>query len=285
MKKYEYDSKEGYGLLEAYGQDLKRRGASQNTIRTYQSSVRLFYSLYQQADTENLKRYRDYLLRSFSPATANCRICGLNQYLEFLAKNQSEISRYRLATIKNFKNPFLDSIISNEDYNRLKEGLKRDQNWTGYFLVRILACTGVRVSELVQIKAEHLRVGCLDLCSKGRKVRRIYFPKDLQKEAIQWLDSAGVSGGFLFANPHGLPLTTRSINRMLHLMARRYQVPAHTVHPHAFRHLFAKNFLREYNDITLLADLLGHSSIKTTRIYLTKSTLEQREDIDRIVTW
>ena len=266
MKKYEYDSKEGYGLLEAYGQDLKRRGASQNTIRTYQSSVRLFYSLYQQADTENLKKYRDYLLRSFSPATANCRICGLNQYLEFLAKNQSEISRYRLATIKNFKNPFLDSII-------------------GYFLVRILACTGVRVSELVQIKAEHLRVGCLDLCSKGRKVRRIYFPKDLQKEAIQWLDSAGVSGGFLFANPHGLPLTTRSINRMLHLMARRYQVPAHTVHPHAFRHLFAKNFLREYNDISLLADLLGHSSIKTTRIYLTKSTLEQREDIDRIVNW
>ena len=106
MKKYEYDSKEGYGLLEAYGQDLKRRGASQNTIRTYQSSVRLFYSLYQQADTENLKKYRDYLLRSFSPATANCRICGLNQYLEFLAKNQSEISRYRLATIKNFKTPF-----------------------------------------------------------------------------------------------------------------------------------------------------------------------------------
>ena len=292
MKKSLFDQKacstapdDGCSQLEDYGRALKRRGASPNTIRTYQSSVRLFYSLYQEADYESLNRFRDFLLSRFSPATANCRICGLNQYLDFLSEICPEQSSYRLATIKNFRNPYLDSIISNEDYNRLKEGLKRDQNWTGYFLVRILACTGVRVSELVQIKAEHLRVGCLDLCSKGRKVRRIYFPRDLQTEAVKWLDATGFSGGFLFSNSQGLPLTTRSINRTLHLMAQRYQIPVETVHPHAFRHLFAKNFLKEYNDITLLADLLGHSSIKTTRIYLTKSAREQREDIDRIVNW
>ena len=287
MKKdiHKKSQEEDIHQLDAYARALKRRGASPNTIRTYEGSVRLFFSLYQQLDMEQLKQFRGYLLSHFSPSTANCRICGMNQYLDFLSEERAETCRYRLDTVKSHKNPYLDSIISNEDYNRLKEGLKKDQNWTGYFLVRILACTGVRVGELVQIKAEHLKVGCLDLCSKGKKVRRIYFPKDLQEEVLGWLEASGISSGFLFANAQGLPLSTRSINRALHVMARRYGIPPEQVHPHAFRHLFAKNFLKEYNDISLLADLLGHNSIKTTRIYLTKSTPEQRADIDRIVTW
>ena len=148
-----------------------------------------------------------------------------------------------------------------------------------------LACTGARVSELIQMKAEHLDMRYMDLYSKGGKVRRIYLPDTLCLEALDWVHQRGIDSGFIFITSHGQLITPRGISSQLKVLARRYGIPADTVYPHAFRHRFAKNFLANFNDITLLADLMGHESIETTRIYLNKSTDEQREMIDRIVTW
>ena len=80
-------------------------------------------------------------------------------------------------------------------------------------------------------------------------------------------------------------MTPRWIHSYLKVLAVRYGVDPRTVYPHSFRHRFAKNFLKKFNDISLLADLMGHESIETTRIYLTHSTSEQRQTIDQIVTW
>lgn len=80
-------------------------------------------------------------------------------------------------------------------------------------------------------------------------------------------------------------MTSRGISGQLKKLAIRYHIPPETVYPHSFRHRFAKNFLERFNDISLLADLMGHESIETTRIYLTRSTKEQKELIDRLVTW
>ena len=78
----------------------------------------------------------------------------------------------------------MDRVISQEDYMRFKDSLKSDGNMYWYFVVRFLACTGARVSELIQIKAEHLEMGYMDLCSKGGKVRRIYFPDALCQDCL-----------------------------------------------------------------------------------------------------
>jgi len=128
-------------------------------------------------------------------------------------------------------------------------------------------------------------LGYMDLYSKGGKVRRIYFPEQLRLEVLPWLETQGRSSGFVFINQRGEKITPRGINGQLKTLARRYHIPEDTVYPHSFRHRFAKNFLEKFNDISLLADLMGHESIETTRIYLTKTSGEQRKLIDKIVTW
>lgn len=102
---------------------------------------------------------------------------------------------------------------------------------------------------------------------------------------MEWFHLQGVKTGFLFLNRRGKPLTPRGVGSQLKAFALRYGVSPETVYPHSFRHRFAKNFLGKFDDISLLADLMGHDSIETTRIYLNRTSNEQRELIDKIVTW
>ena len=154
-----------------------------------------------------------------------------------------------------------------------------------YFVVRFMAATGARVSELVQIKAEHVKIGYLDLYSKGGKLRRIYIPPSLRRETLEWLKSQGKQSGFIFVNKYGEQITTRGIAGQLKHFALRYGISPDVVYPHSFRHRFAKSFLDRYNDLPMLADLMGHESIETTRIYLRKTSTEQRAIVDKIVDW
>lgn len=89
----------------------------------------------------------------------------------------------------------------------------------------------------------------------------------------------------IFRNKHGLPISIRGITKGLEREARRVGLDPHLVHPHAFRHLFAKKFLEKNGDVAMLADLLGHESLDTTKIYLRKTSHEQQLIIDRIVEW
>ena len=154
-----------------------------------------------------------------------------------------------------------------------------------YFVIRFLAATGARVSELIQIKVEHVKLGHLDLCSKGGKLRRIYIPKPLQNEAISWLDDKRQDSGFIFLNKYGDRITTRGISGQLKKLAVQYGIDPVVVYQHSFRHRFAKSFLERCNDIAFLADLMGHESIETTRIYLRKTSTEQRAIIDEVIDW
>ena len=113
----------------------------------------------------------------------------------------------------------------------------------------------------------------------------MYFPEGLRREALPWLEAEGRSTGFIFRNRQGSPITPRGIPSQLKCLARRYGIPEKTVYPHSFRHRFAINFLDKFNDISLLADLLGHDSVETTKIYLAKTSEEQRRLVDAIVTW
>ena len=132
---------------------------------------------------------------------------------------------------------------------------------------------------------EHLLLGHLDLYSKGGKLRRIYLPDVLCQEALDWCLANNRSSGFLFLNRLGKPITPRGIHSQLKAFAHRYGIDPDTVYPHSFRHRFAKNFLAKCSDIALLSDLLGHENIETTRIYLTRSSKEQRALMDELITW
>ena len=245
--------------------------------------------MYPDLSQKNLKKYRSVLISRYKPATVNQRIHAMNSYLRFLTETREEeflfLKDYQLSSVKLQQKTFHDNTISNEDYALLKRRLKADGNDFWYFVVHFLAATGVRVSELTKIKVEHLSHGYLDLYSKGSKIRRIYLPDFLCKEALEWCSKKGQRTGFLFINRQGKPISSRGIHSQLKHYALRYGIDPNTVYPHSFRHRFAKNFLAKFNDIALLADLMGHGSIETTRIYLTCSSREQQKLLDKLITW
>ena len=219
-------------------------------------------------------------MEHFKPQTVNLRLQAINKYLEFIKQD-----KLKLRFIKVQQKNFLENVISNADYKFLKSSLLSDGYKDWYFIVWFMTATGSRVSELLQIKAEHVQIGHLDLYTKGGKMRRIYIPKTLQKEALQWLQERQISTGYIFLNRFGERITTRGIAMQLKHFADKYGLKREVVYPHSFRHRYAKNFLDRFNDIALLADLMGHESIETTRIYLRRTASEQRQIVDKIVNW
>lgn len=265
---------------ETYVEHLKKENLSENTMKSYLWTVTFFESHYEMVSKENLLAYKGYLMEYYKPQTVNLRIQAMNKYLEFLGYD-----KLKLNAIKLQQKNFLENVISNADYNFLKNQLKKDQNDQWYFIVWYLAATGARVGELVLIKIEHVLLGYFDLYGKGGKIRRLYIPKTLRNETMEWIRESGRTSGYLFLNRFGDRFTTRGISQQLKYFADRYGLDKKVVYPHSFRHLFAKNFLDRCNDIALLADLMGHESIETTRIYLRRTSSEQQKIVDEIINW
>lgn len=259
---------------------LRQANMAQNTISAYLYAVKEFDSKFKELNKKNLLVYKTFLIESYKPKTVNLRLQAINKYLDFIGK-----SKLRLKSVKVQQRSYLENVISNADYNFLKNKLKQEGNLEWYFVVRYLAATGARVSELVQIKIEHIHIGYFDLYTKGGKIRRLFIPKKLREETIIWLEKNGRGNGYLFLNRFGERITTRGISQQLKNYAEKYGMNTRVIYPHSFRHRFAKNFLEHYNDISLLADLMGHESIETTRIYLRRTSSEQQQIVDKVVVW
>lgn len=266
--------------LASFASHLSARGLSEHTIRSYSFALRQFFSLYPEISFSNLKLYKLFLLEHYKPQTVNLRIRALNAFTEYQHVNPGRISMVRVQQ----KNYF-DHVISKADYEYLKACFLRDEKYCFYFLIRFMAATGARVSEVVQIQVSDVLAGHKNLYSKGNKVHRIYIPKKLQFDTLQWLTAAGIQQGPIFLNRFGNPISTGGIRSQLKTAAIRYHLDPDVVHPHSFRHRFAKSFIEQCSDISLLSDLLGHSNLETTRIYLRRSHLEQYEIFNRIVNW
>ena len=148
---------------------LKKQEASPNTVKSCLASCRLYYSLFDGLNMTNLMQYKDYLLNHYKAATVNNRIYGINRYLDSLIQSQDNntdtnyVLSFRLPAVQTQQVSFVDDVISQEDYVVFKDSLKSDGNMFWYFVVRFLACTGARVSELIQMKAEHLDMRYMDL--------------------------------------------------------------------------------------------------------------------------
>lgn len=259
---------------------LRKQNLADNTISAYCRAMRHFFDLHKVINHENLQIHKAHLIDTFKPKTVNLHIQAINKFLSFRKK-----PHLRLKSVKVLQHPFLENVISNADYNFLKNRLKKEDNRLLYFAVRFLASTGARISELIQFKVEHVDAGFLDVYTKGGKVRRIYIPQALRTEAAQWLQAQARTSGYVFLNRFGQRMTPRGIAQQLKSHAINYGLNEKVVYPHSFRHRYAKNFLDKFNDLALLADLLGHESIETTRTYLRRSSAEQREIVDKTVTW
>lgn len=259
---------------------LQHQNLTKNTIDAYVIAVKQFNEEFNEISKQNLLAFKAILVDKYKGKTVNLRIQGINKYLEFLKKD-----KLKLKYIKVQQKSFLENVISDADYEFFKNKLLKDQNYEWYFVVRFLGATGARVSELIQFKYEHLIRGYIDLYTKSGKIRRIFIPIKLRKKAIDYYDSINRTQGYLFLNKDGNQISTRGIAHQLKALAKKYKMNLKVVYPHSFRHRFAKNFLEKCKDIALLADLMGHESIETTRIYLRKTSEEQQEIVDKIISW
>ncbi|WP_406615794.1 tyrosine-type recombinase/integrase [Mycoplasmopsis hyopharyngis] len=259
---------------------LIHQNLSKNTIDSYQSSVDLYLKYFNVINKQNLLAFKAILVDNHKGKTVNLRIQGINKYLEYIKKE-----KLKLKFIKIQQKTYLENVISDADYEFFKNKLLKDNNYEWYFIVRFLGATGARVSELIQFKYEHLKRGYIDLYAKSGKIRRIFIPKKLRVKAIGYYDSIGRIEGYLFLNKDKKQISTRGISHQLKVFGKKYKMNEKVIYPHSFRHRYAKNFLEKRKDIALLADLMGHESIETTRIYLRKTSEEQQAIVDKIIDW
>ncbi|AUR48232.1 conserved hypothetical protein [Porphyromonas gingivalis TDC60] len=267
-------------MVESFKTALREGNMAENTISAYIYAVNDYFSKHKTLNKRNLLLYKANIIEQFKPKTVNLRIQALNKFLEHVGK-----PKLRLKSVKVQQRSYLENVISQADYIFFKKKLKQEENLMWYFVVRFLTATGARVSELIQIKVEHVRIGYFDIYSKGGKVRRLFIPRRLRDEAEKWFEATQQTTGYIFRNRFGERITTRGIAQQLKNYAERYGLNTNVVYPHSFRHRYAKNFLEVFNDIALLADLMGHESIETTRIYLRRTASEQQAIVDKVITW
>lgn len=259
---------------------LTDRNSACNTVHVYTYALRQFFEKFQEVTTNNLQLYKLYLLEHYKPRTANLRIRAINCYLE-----SQNLPFPRLTMVRLQQKVYLDHVISQGDYEYLKNCLVKDEKYLYYFLIRYMAATGMRVSEVTQTQVKDVRTGYKDLYAKGNKARRIYIPKKLQIDTIKWLDADSRHEGPIFLNRFREVISSGGIRGQLKKFSDRYGLNPDVIYPHSFRHRFAKNFIERGGDISFLSDLLGHESIETTRIYLRRTSSEQQDIVNRVIDW
>lgn len=263
--------------IEAFREWLIENERSENTIDNYVTAVKMFFDRYGELTKANLIDFKQSLLLSNSPKTAANRCIAMNQYCGFVGHPE-----LKTKSIKIHKQTTVDNVPTLEEYEYLLECLAKDQKWKTYWMIQFLAKTGARVSEFVRFERDHLKKGEVTLWTKG-KIRKILIPEELIKNSKSYFDGI-TDRKYLFPNRYGEMMSTRGVSQSI-ARCSCYRVRKEILHPHAFRHLYAIQFLKHNKNIALLADLMGHENVDTTAIYLRLSAQEQREQFNNAMNW
>jgi len=261
--------------LTDYKQELDNRELAEGTKKLYLRNVKDFLKFIgdQEVSQTLLIEYKQKLLKKFKTSTVNTKIVIINNYLEFKDKDIS-VKQERVQ-----RNNILDDVLTETDFNRLIRMADTRCKPRERLTMLIFYYTGIRVSELPFVTVEAVKKGYVDIENKG-KHRRVPINNKLKKELRKYIKDEGITKGSIIVNKKGDPLSRGYIFKQLKWIGGQARVKKDKVYPHSFRHLFAKQWLKHNNNNVLaLADILGHSSLETTRIYTTLSTNEQRDTI------
>lgn len=262
--------------IEEYKQELRNRELSDNTIKKYMKDVKDFltYAEKKEVTHEILISYKNELIDKFKTSTVNNKITIINNYLDFM---EADI---KVKQEKEQKKNVLDNVLSENDFDRLIRMSVTKGKIRARIVMLSLYYTGVRVSELQFLTVEALKKGYMDIENKG-KHRRVPICTKLSKELKKYVKGEGITKGHIILNARGESLSRSYIFKELKWIGGQARIKKSKVYPHSFRHLFAKQYLTVAGNTVLgLADVLGHSSLDTTRIYTTLSTDEQRKAIN-----
>lgn len=275
----------GAGLqddLEWFRALLVERELSPRTVEKYVREVRrLLLYLDRSGGTlskASLVAYKAWLVGAFAPSTVNVAIAAINGYLANAGMEGLCLRRLRVQSDR-FRRP--EQELTRRDYRRLLHAARQARDRRALLLLQTLCSTGIRVSELrfVTVAAAKSHVATVE--NKG-KVRSVWIPPSLCEQLLAYACDAGVQRGPVLRTSAGRPLDRTCVWRTMKRLAHLAGVGESKVYPHNLRHLFALSYYEAYHDIDALSEILGHSRVETTRVYVATTGLERERQISSL---
>ena len=267
--------------ITAYGEALRLEERCEATVQKYLGAVTALYNFLPLAKTvtrELLLAWKAEISVRFSASAANVMISAVNRFCAFMSWGDFRIKQIKVQR-RIYRNQ--ERELTKAEYLRLLNAARAKGNPRLYWLMQTLASTGIRVSELRFVSVESLHSGRAVVDCKGKQ-RVVIIPQKLREKLLAYCAEAGVKSGAVFVTRSGKPLNRSNIWKELQGLCAAARVDARKVFPHNFRHLFAVSFYRMEKDIAKLADLLGHASINTTRIYIMESGAEHERQLEKL---
>ena len=264
---------------ETYKTFLKEQELAEGTVKIYMRYALKLEEYIQNAglSKKTILEFRKNLEdEKTAPSTFNLAIISVNKYLKYCG-----YEKYTVKTQKIQKRKSLENVISISEYKKMLESVKTGRRVKYYYIMKALAQTGIRVSELQYFTVEILEKKKITINNKG-KVREIYLPDSLIAELEKYCETANIKNGVIFKGNTEKPIGRASVYKMLVRIGIDAGVPKEKIYPHSFRHLFALTYMNCYGNLTELADILGHSNLETTRIYTLSTAEEKRKRMDNL---
>lgn len=267
-------------VIASYLQFLKIQEKSKGTLEKYQRELLDLekYLKGKKVTKEELLIWKEDMERRYSPAGVNGRLVAANGLLSFLGRYD-----LRLKLLKIQKEIFTseEKELTRAEYGRLVRVAERKGKERLSLLIQTICATGIRVSELEFITVEAVKRGRAEVNCKGKR-RVIFLPVRLQKKLKAYAAKRGITEGAVFTTKSGRPLHRGNIWAEMKKLCKDAEVSPEKVFPHNLRHLFARIFYSLDKDIAKLADMLGHSNMETTRIYIMESGRIHRQKLERM---
>lgn len=280
LKELEFMKKISNELLQKFKEHLQYEEKSQATVEKYLRDVSMFglWCNGRELNKNLMLEYKKTLVDAYAPASVNSIISSINS---FLAYNEWHELKVKLLKIQRQIFSNREKELTKAEYERLLIAARKKQNERLYFLMQTICSSGIRVSELKFITVEALKKGQTQIRNKG-KIRVVILPKELCKMLMTYAKKEGITEGTVFITKTGKPLDRSTIWKMMKSLCDSAGVSKTKVFPHNLRHLFAKTYYSIQKDIVRLADILGHSSINTTRIYTVETGEIHRRQIQKL---
>lgn len=266
--------------IKSFEKYLYENEKSDITVKKYLCDIKKFSNYIGKGAVEkaDVLSYKEELLRKYSASSANSMLAALNSFFRFLGCIELCVKQFKIQ-----KKIYCteEKELSKAEYIRLvKSAEKRKKNRLS-LLLQTICGTGIRVSELAFITVEAVKRGEAVVSCKG-KTRNIFIVSSLRKKLLEYSRKHNLKSGIIFTTKSGKPLDRSNIWREMKSVCEEANVSKGKVFPHNLRHLFAREFYRIENDIAKLADILGHSSINTTRIYIITTGKEHRRRMENM---
>lgn len=263
--------------FEFYLRDEERSAA---TIEKYMRDVRVFASFMGDAEIskQSLLDYKNKLGDIYAVSSANSMIAALNCFLRFCGWHDLCIKQFKIQRQAYCSE---EKELSRAEYIRLLEAANAKHNERLNLIIQTICGTGIRVSELQYITVEAVQRGEAIVTCKG-KTRRIFIISELKKKLLRYVKEKRISTGTVFITRGGKPVSRNNIWKEMKALCEQSNVSPSKVFPHNLRHLFARTFYGIEKDIAKLADILGHASINTTRIYIVTTGAEHKRKMEHM---